>query len=188
MEMDGKQTMIKKINYLKSLAFPDDTFSQATYGGTETTEYAFAPNLILFSIGDLYKNMFGYIESLSFSIDDNTVWSNFNPENKSGGDNSLYPSVIDASIGIKIIENHETKKDGTVTKYKYNFDGRGAETIKEEKIPSKPKTFNTDGTVASKPIASAPVSIKPKEIQGTEDKTAIRSADGRSVSVNYKNL
>ena len=76
--------------------------------------------------------MFGYMESLSISIDDNTVWSNFNPKNESGGDNELYPSVIDASIGIKIIENHTTTKDGTITKYKYNFDGRGDEFIKEE--------------------------------------------------------
>jgi hypothetical protein len=134
MGIDGKQTMVKKVNYLKSLAFPDNTISEITYGNNQqSSQYAFSPNLVLFSIGDLYKNMFGYMESLSINIDDNTVWSNFNPKNESGGDNELYPSVIDASIGIKIIENHKTEKDGTITKYKYNFDGRGDEFIKEEK-------------------------------------------------------
>jgi hypothetical protein len=119
MGIDSKQTMIRKVEYLKSLAFPDETISQITYGSSQTAQYAFSPNLILFSIGDLYKNIFGYIESLSFSIDDNVAWSNFNPTNVSDGDNSLYPSVMDVSIGIKIIENHGIEDN----KFKYNFNG-----------------------------------------------------------------
>ena len=119
MGFDGKQTMIKKVEYLKSLAFPDNKISQISYGGSQTSQYAFSPNLIVFSIGDLYKNMFGYLESLSISIDDNTPWSNFNPTNLSDGDNSLYPSVIDASISIKIIENHSIEDN----KFVYNFNG-----------------------------------------------------------------
>jgi hypothetical protein len=115
----GKQRMIQKIDYLKSLAFPDEKVSEFSYSGNQSSQYAFSPNLVFFSIGDLYKNMFGYIESLSFNIDDNVVWSNFNPTNLSDGDNSLYPSVIDASIGIKIIENH-----GIEDKiFQYNFNG-----------------------------------------------------------------
>jgi len=135
MGIKSKQTMIKKIEYLKSLAFPDEKIAEIEYGGSQTSQYAFSPNLILFSIGDLYKNMFGYIESLSFSIDDNVVWSNFNPTNLSDGDNSLYPSVMDASIGIKIIENH-TIEDNT---FKYNFNGtrvidkKRLEILKENK-------------------------------------------------------
>jgi hypothetical protein len=165
MGIDAKQTMVKKINYLKSLAFPDNTISEITYGNNpQSNQYAFSPNLIYFTIGDLYKNMFGYMESLSISIDDNTVWSNFNPTNKSGGDNELYPSVIDASIGIKIIENHTTTKDGTITKYKYNFDGRGDEFIKEEKEPVKQSAFNSDGSIKNKNIQLAPVNITSPKI------------------------
>lgn len=119
MGIKSKQSMIKKIEYLKSLAFPDETISEIKYGDSQTSQYAFSPNLLTFSIGDLYKNMFGYIESLSFSIDDNVIWSNFNPTNLSNGDNSLYPSVMDVSIGIKIIENHSIKD----SKYGYNFNG-----------------------------------------------------------------
>jgi hypothetical protein len=69
-----KDVMIKKVNYLKSLAFPYEQISEMKYGGFpeqiggETSQYAFSPNLIFFSIGDLYKNMFGYVESLSFEI------------------------------------------------------------------------------------------------------------------------
>ena len=164
MGVDGKQTMVKKVNYLKSLAFPDNEISEITYGtNQQSNQYAFSPNLILFSIGDLYKNMFGYMESLSISIDDNTVWSNFNPTNESRGDNELYPSVIDASIGIKIIENHKTEKDGTITKYKYNFDGRKDTFIKEEKKPGNP--FNSDGSIKNKEIKQTSVNITPPVIK-----------------------
>lgn len=134
---EEKQAMISKINYLKSLTFPDDTISESTYGGsTPTTQYAFSPNLVYLTIGDLYKKTFGYIESLSFNIEDNATWPNADANGGSEGtgifgafglkkDNTLYPSVIDVSIGMKLIENHTTEKSktGTVTKYKYDFDG-----------------------------------------------------------------
>ena len=146
-----KNVMIKKINYLKSLAFPYDQISQLTYkkdttsqkptdtikrgdgelkSTNETTQYAFSPNLVYLSIGDLYKNMFGFIETLSFSIDDATSWSNLNYNMKDGESNKIYPSVISVSIGMKIIEQHTTETiKGGITKYKYNFDGLGGEPI-----------------------------------------------------------
>jgi hypothetical protein len=118
-EVLEKQVMIKKINYLKSLAFPYDTISQIQYKkdmGTknmepvtlkqinsnsdstttsESTQYAFSPNLIYLSMGDMYKNLFGFIETLSFTIDENTTWTNLN--------------------------------------YKYDFDGRKEDSIQEPK-------------------------------------------------------
>lgn len=129
-----KNIMIKKINYLKSLAFPYEQISELNYktndGKTETTQYAFSPNLVYLSIGDLYKNMFGFIETLSFSIDDVTSWSNSNYNMEDGKNNKIYPSVISVSIGMKLIEQHTTEKvKGGITKYKYNFDGLGGEPI-----------------------------------------------------------
>jgi hypothetical protein len=141
-----KSAMIRKINYLKSLAFPYESVSQITYGESKgTSQYAFSPNLFEVSLGDMYKNVFGYMESLSFSIDDNTTWGNFaqNGSGYEGANASLYPSVIEANISIKVIENHksESGENGTVT-YRYNFDGRGTDTerefIKEEADPNKP--------------------------------------------------
>jgi hypothetical protein len=60
-----KGIMIKKINYLKSLAFPNDTISQIDYKTSDdkvyNSQYAFSPNLVKISIGDLYKNiLFSY--------------------------------------------------------------------------------------------------------------------------------
>ena len=136
-----KEVMIKKINYLKSLAFPDTNIVTSKFG--ETSQYAIAPNIIKFGIGSLYKNVPGYLESLSFTIDDSTTWpkmgkdsnyllgnmsrkgnkaflSNYESDNKD--DNFMYPSVIDVSLGLKIIENH--KIEGSTTKtFKYDFDG-----------------------------------------------------------------
>lgn len=131
-----KNTMIKKVNYLKSLAFPYEEISQMKYGNdTQTSQYAFSPNLVYLTIGDMYKNIYGFIESLSFTVEDNTVWPTADPNGLQEGrpflqktfgiqnDNTLYPSVIDVSIGMKIIENHKTQTEGNITKYKYNFDG-----------------------------------------------------------------
>jgi hypothetical protein len=117
-----KQNMVKRINYLKSLAFPYDEISEMKYGGgTQTSQYAFSPNLVYLSIGDMYKNVFGFIESLSFSIEDNVTWpAGFNDP----ADTFMYPSVVDVSIGMKIIENHKTETQNDITTYKYDFDGR----------------------------------------------------------------
>jgi hypothetical protein len=44
---------------------------------------------------------------------------------KDGVDNTVYPSLINVSFGMKIIENHTTEVKETVTRYRYNFDGLG---------------------------------------------------------------
>lgn len=150
-----KEIMIKKVNYLKSLTFPYETISEITYGDNkQSSQYAFSPNLVYLSIGDLYKNMFGYMESLSFSIDDNTTWPNNDVDadgstfDGSPNPDMLYPSVIHVSINMKIIENQKVEK-GTITKYKYNFDGLngdGKYTIAETEKTEKTSTDSNNNT------------------------------------------
>jgi hypothetical protein len=138
-----KGKMIKKINYLKSLAFPYEHIAQFTYKdekGTATgpsSQYAFSPNLFYLTIGDMYKNMFGFIETLSFTVDDNTTWPNDNHNMGKYGDNSLYPSVVSVSITMKIIENHATTQDKGITRYKYNFDGLDMNIAETEELTQK---------------------------------------------------
>lgn len=165
---DEKSAMIRKINYLKSLTFPYESISEITYGkSSETAQYAFSPNLFEVSVGDMYKNLFGYMESLSFNVEDTTTWSNFAPDGAgvNGKNASLYPSMIEASISIKIIENHTTEKvDGTQT-YRYNFDGRGSkdkrEFIKEtrEPIPDNP---NYKKPIPPMPAGSGVLALTPE--------------------------
>jgi hypothetical protein len=141
------------------LTFPDEKLSQFSYSGNQSSQYAFSPNLIFFSIGDLYKNMFGYMESLSFNIDDNVVWSNFNPKNESDGDNSLYPSVIDVSIGIKIIENHSIEDK----QFKYNFNGTRVISKKSVSVPdtSSPEELQALAETGEITYQQSQIDVKP---------------------------
>ena len=158
-----KDAMIKKINYLKSLAFPYEQISEIQYNRNQEnpidaptySQYAFSPNLVTLSIGDMYKNMFGFIETLSFSIDDNTTWPNANHNMDKDGDNSLYPSVVSVSISFKIIENHKTEQENNITKYRYNFDGLDMNITEtqeksQQKAPEIPNIQSSQTTTNNK--------------------------------------
>lgn len=145
-----RDVMITKINYLKSLAFPDKDIRAITFGtdasGKNNSQYAMAPNLVRVSIGDLYKNIPGFIESLSFEIDDNAPWPNSanvsnskmtsglgGSDNMDDGSTLLYPSVVDVSIGFKIIEDHAISNgEGNTKTYRYDFDGRETDKTNKE--------------------------------------------------------
>lgn len=123
---EQKVEMIKKLNFLKSLTFPYEKISQITYSTAATdkgakSQYAFAPNFVYLTIGDLYRDVYGFIETLSVSIEENTSW----PSMTGFGEvsDTMYPSVINVSVGMKIIETHETNGQGSNITYKYNFDG-----------------------------------------------------------------
>ena len=126
---EEKYSMIMNLNSLKEMAFPYNEISEMTYGNDkQASQYAFSPNFITLSIGGLYKNVFGFVENLSFSIEDNVSWASGDP-NFSTSDEYYalgYPTVIDVSFSMKIIENHsivDSKKTPGVKVYKYNFDG-----------------------------------------------------------------
>ena len=127
----SKLSMISNLNSLKELTFPYSEVSHIKYANKDVA-LAFSPNLIELSINGLYEKIFGFIDSLSFSIDDNTSWSTTDPNMVGTGDSTqLYPSVINVSFSMKIIENpqladHLTKADTKV--YRYNFDGLNINT------------------------------------------------------------
>jgi hypothetical protein len=148
-----RDVIIKKINYLKSLAFPYEKISEMTYGGNtfnsngmvsarpnsqtpeRTSQYAFSPQLFYFSVGDVYTNVLSLLESISFNIEDTVSWPNFQPNGIKADkdtDSILYPSVIDVSLSIKIIEQGLHSIDSATKTYKYNFDGNGTEAIESK--------------------------------------------------------
>ena len=130
-----RTAMMKKINYLKSLAFPYEKISEMKYGGdTQTSQYAFSPQLFYFTVGDMYDSVLSHLESISFNIEDNVSWPNFQPNGKASNtvdDNMLYPSVIDVSLSIKIIEQDLHYIDNSTKTYNYNFDGNITDAIEE---------------------------------------------------------
>jgi hypothetical protein len=56
------------------------------------------PPIIKFRLGDIYKDKYGYIESLSYEIPDNGIW-------ETEEDGHALPRFITASITIKFIED-----------------------------------------------------------------------------------
>lgn len=160
-----KATMIKKINYLKSLAFPNEEISAINTNGVGY-QYAFTPNFFFITIGDMYKNVLGKLDSISFAVDDNTPWPNddVNMDGESifekgkKADGTLYPSIIDVSFSMKIIETHQTVQENGITKYRYNFDGLASDgkLNVEEKVDKK---IDLKNYVQTNTTVKAPESI-----------------------------
>ena len=130
-----KYRMISNLNSLKELVFPYNEISHIKYSDKDVA-LAYSPNLIELTIGQLYKDMFGIIDSLSFSIDDNVSWATTDPNQSSyiGFGNKLYPTVINVSFSMKIIERHiiDDSAVNTGTKViRYRFDGDDNYTISE---------------------------------------------------------
>ena len=116
LDLTSKQSMINNLNRLRKLVFPDENIGSAIYpnkpGGDDNSTYQlfFAPNLVYLTINGLYENILGIVDSLSFSIDDNTSWA-ITSDNLAGKtEEKPYPTVINVSLGMKIIEHPAIKK------------------------------------------------------------------------------
>jgi hypothetical protein len=77
----------EKISQLTAMAYP-----------TINSARLVDPPIIKFRLGDIYKDKYGYIESLSYTIPDNGIW-------ETEEDGHALPRYIDASITIKFIED-----------------------------------------------------------------------------------
>lgn len=119
-----RDAMKRNLNSLKELTFPYDEVSTIKYAADEVA-LTFAPNLIELTINGLYKNIFGFITTLSFTIDDNTSWAG-----EVNGGSELYPTTISVSFGMTIVENQklDNSSDPNVKVFKYDFDGLGIKT------------------------------------------------------------
>ena len=107
-----------KLNFLSGLVYPADYYKNS----------AVKAPIIKFTLGDMYDKKVSFIESLSYSIDDNTPWNISNKE-KTVLSNTFgvatgspeiaeidmkgyrLPTIVDVSITIKFIENR--KETGT---------------------------------------------------------------------------
>lgn len=97
---DEHKIVWDKLNYLTSLVYPQYYFSNSSV----------APPFISFTLGDLYKNKYSFIESLSYTFDDSTPWE---IEEK----NYRLPMIIDVATTIKFIES----RGNTAGKKFYSF-------------------------------------------------------------------
>lgn len=115
---EEKNVIKNKLDMLREYSFPDRNLSAITYGDKTNNKYSpitFNPNILQFTINGLYNDLYGIIESLSISIDDNVSWPSFTVNDDGGNRDVPYPSVINVSISMKIIE-HPSVEDG-----KFNY-------------------------------------------------------------------
>lgn len=132
LDKSTKTSMKKSLDKLRGLVYPDENITAVQYpsaGGYAPLN--FNGNLIYLTINGLYDNLFGFIDSLSISIEDNVPWATTSDDYMNGSETKPYPSVISVSIGMKIIENPEVKDN----KYIFNYTSTPASSIK---IPTPP--------------------------------------------------
>ena len=112
----------QRLNFLTSLAYP-----QGYAGGIGVR----AP-FIQFTLGHMYKQKAAYIESLSYTIDDNAPWhvgfteaSGLADDSKfivngeeTSLDNYILPKIVDVAITLKLVEQRSNTEAG----YLYGFD------------------------------------------------------------------
>jgi hypothetical protein len=93
-----------KINFLNTLVFPQGFYSESS---------AIVPPFIKFTMGDLYKGKFAFIESLSHTWSESTPWEinkKVDSISNEGVDMEGYrlPMITDVSITIKFLESRST--------------------------------------------------------------------------------
>ncbi len=119
-----KDIMLNKLNYLTSLVYPHKNLVNTTYNDSATQQTMFAPNFIFLSVKSFYTDLFGFVDNLSFTIDDNASWANFEGslQTESDTNKESTPTVIDVQFGMKIIDSKNTLGyDNANNQFKYNF-------------------------------------------------------------------
>ena len=84
-------------------------------------QFANAP-IIQFRIGDIYKNKIGFIESLTYTIPDDSNW-------ETDGASGYLPKIVDVAITIKFIESVGAED----RPYGYTISEAAAEAINEKR-------------------------------------------------------
>jgi hypothetical protein len=119
-----KDVMLQKLNYLTALAYPYKQLSNVTYNEGATQQTMFAPNFIFLTIKSFYNNIFGFVDTLSFTIDENVSWANFegNLTTEDVTNKESTPSIINVQFGMKIVDSKNTLGyDNKDNQFKYNF-------------------------------------------------------------------
>lgn len=119
---NGKESLKnlkKNLDKLRETTFPDKEITEIKYGGKPIFN-GFNPNLIYLTISGYYKKLFGFIDGLSISVDDDVPWPTTDEE-FDGIKDTPYPAVILVSISMKIIEVVTVATDKGKKVLRYNF-------------------------------------------------------------------
>lgn len=130
----------EKLNFLSGLTYPADYYGNS----------AIKSPLIMFTLGDMYNKKASFIESLSYTIDDNTPWQVADKEQSHLNNivttttNALYgppngiaqnpssteidmkgyrlPTIVDVAITLKFVENRKETGTEDGNRKLYTFD------------------------------------------------------------------
>ena len=117
---NGDQIVMQsKLNLLRELVYPNRNLTTINLTGTEYTPLVFKPNTIQLSIGDLFKNIKGFVSNLSITTPQDAPWATSNPNFLKENKNMVYPTFVDVSFEMTVIENHIIESNDTIT---YRFD------------------------------------------------------------------
>jgi hypothetical protein len=138
----------QRINFLSSLVYPQ-----------EIGPVSITPPFIKFTLGDMFKNKEAFIESLTYTIDDNTPWEvGLNGKSVS---NYKLPTIINVDVSLTLLETI-----GTTYKQRLYGYGEAVNSSEENKADSI-KNLNADGS--PKPKKEVPANKTVKE-DGKEQK------------------
>ena len=96
---DELSKMWTKIEFLTDIAYP-------SINSLKNKKRFVTPPIIDFRLGDMYDAKIGFIETLTYTIPDNSTWETV-------ADGALLPKIVEINIGIKFIET----ADSVDTKY-----------------------------------------------------------------------
>ncbi len=178
-DIDSMGSMKRTLNKLRALVHPDEEIAVITYennGGY--SPLGFNGNFVYLTLNGLYENLFGFIESLSIEIDDSASWATADMNNAYDGSTMKpYPTVINVSIGFKVINTPkivEDKNNKDKKLYEYNFTGEPTIMESGEAKTAQTPAASTTSTEGAQPAAStaaaapAPYVPTPSQIQARE--------------------
>jgi hypothetical protein len=135
---NGQQIVMKdKLNILRNLVYPSSSLTTVLMTGTDYKPIFFTPNTIQLSIGDLFKNLKGFVSNLSISIPQEAPWASSNPNFLAGNSNIIYPTFVDVSFEMTIIENHEINYEDEIITYKFD-DADEFPPVKKQPLQTQP--------------------------------------------------
>ena len=166
LELDG---VWERLKLLTSYAYP-------TINGGLTT-----PPIIQFRIGSMYSGKIGFVESLTYTIPDESNW-------ETDGKLGYLPKTIDAAIGIKFIETQGSEErlyDMDISKAAVKtINDKRESDMESQRTSGEGDTPDFDSTPKVEPKTKTEVnetkSKNPKSIKGDkqQEKTAIPLKDG----------
>jgi hypothetical protein len=139
----GKEEHIaawQRINFLTSLVYPQDI------GPVSIT-----PPFIKFTLGNMFKNKEAFIESLTYTIDDNTPWEV--GLNGSSVKDFKLPTIINVDISLTLVETIGST-------YEQRLYGYGNAISSEENKSDSIKNLNADGSPKRKKDVPANKTVK----------------------------